>query len=247
MAGATKEISGLINSIQRSVESSVKVMAEGATETDSGARVAAEAGTALEEILAAVENVNSQMARIAAGSEDLRTSGTEMVGVAGNVRGVVEGVGEAVTSIAGIAQQNSTATEQMRATARSVSDAMENIAGVAEENSATTEQVSASSEEMTAQVEEVTAAAHALGAIADDLKAKVAMFKLDSASEPRASRPAALRPTPRRLGGARGGRNSWLARRARAQRDPRTRVRGISLLHGHCASTIEGRTEGSAP
>ena len=195
VAGATKEISSLVNSIQRSVESSVKIMAEGATETDSGSRVAAEAGTALEEILTAVENVNTQMARIAAGSEDLRTSGTEMVGVAGNVRGVVEGVGEAVTSIAGIAQQNSTATEQMRTTARSVSDAMENIAGVAEENSATTEQVSASSEEMTAQVEEVTAAAHALGAIADDLKAKVAMFKLDSAG---GREPVALRPGVRK-------------------------------------------------
>jgi len=194
VASATKEISDLITGIQRSVHSSVKVMAEGATETENGARVAAEAGAALEEILAAVENVNTQMARISAGSEEMRTSGTEMVGVAGNVRGVVETVSEAVTNIASVAEQNSSATEQMRATASTVSDAMENIAGVAEENSATTEEVSASAEEMTAQVEEVTAAAHALGGIADDLKAKVAMFKLESGGH----EPVELRPAGRR-------------------------------------------------
>jgi len=195
VASATKEISALITGIQRSVESSVKVMAEGAAETENGARVAAEAGAALEEILAAVENVNTQMDRIAAGSQELRSSGSEMVGVAGNVRGVVETVSEAVINIAGVAEQNSSATEQMRATASTVSDAMENIAGVAEENSATTEEVSASAEEMTAQVEEVTAAAHALGGIAEDLKAKVAMFKLDSAI---GREPVALQPDGRR-------------------------------------------------
>jgi methyl-accepting chemotaxis protein len=191
VASATKEISGLITGIQQSVDASVKVMAEGATETDAGARVASEAGTALQEILAAVDSVNSQMERIASGSEDLRGAGAEMVDVVGNVRGVVEGVGDSVTSIAGVAEQNSSATEQMRATARSVGDAIQSIAGVAEENSAATEQVSASSEEMTAQVEEVTAAAHSLGALADDLHAKVSTFKLatDEGKEPVAIRP----------------------------------------------------------
>ncbi len=195
VAGATKEISGLINGIQRSVESSVKVMAEGATETDAGARVAADAGVALQEILAAVGSVNSQMGRIASGSEDLRGAGAEMVSVVTDVRTVVESVGDSVTSIAGVAEQNSSATEQMRGTARSVGDAIQSIAGVAEENSAATEQVSASSEEMTAQVEEVTAAAHSLGAIADDLHAKVATFKL---ANDQGSAPVELRPGGRK-------------------------------------------------
>ena len=191
VAGATKEISGLITGMQHSVESSVKVMAEGATETEAGARVAADAGAALQEILAAVDSVNDQMKRIADGSEALKTSGAEMVQVVDNVQSVVEGVGEAVGSIAAVAEQNSSATEQMRVTARTVADAIQSIAGVAEENSAATEQVSASSEEMTAQVEEVTAAAHSLGAIADDLSAKVATFKLahDAGTEPVALRP----------------------------------------------------------
>jgi methyl-accepting chemotaxis protein len=196
VAGATKEISGLITGIQQSVESSVKVMAEGATETDAGARVAAEAGTALQEILAAVDSVNAQMARIASGSEGLRASGTEMVEVVDTVRTVVDGVAEAVTSIAAVAEQNSSATDQMRSTARSVGDAIQSIAGVAEENSAATEEVSASSEQMTAQVEEVTAAAHSLGAIADDLHAKVATFKL---AQDAGNQPVALRPQQRKV------------------------------------------------
>jgi methyl-accepting chemotaxis protein len=55
---------------------------------------------------------------------------------------------------------------------------MSSIAGVAEENSASTEEMSAAAEEMSAQVEEVTAATHELGRMADELDAQVAQFKL---------------------------------------------------------------------
>jgi methyl-accepting chemotaxis protein len=191
VASATKEISGLITGIQKSVESSVKVMADGARETEAGASVAADAGGALQEILAAVAAVNEQMVRIADGSATLRASGAEMIQVVDNVRMVVDGVGAAVGSIAAVAEQNNSATEQMRNTAREVGDAIQSIAAVAEENSAATEEVSASSEEMTAQVEEVTAAAHSLGFIADDLSAKVGSFRLaqDSGRQPVALRP----------------------------------------------------------
>jgi len=195
VAGATKEISGLIGGIQRSVESSVKVMAEGATETESGAQVAGEAGAALGRILQAVEDVNSQMQLIANGSEDLRTAGGEMVTVIATVRDVIENVVENVGGIATVAEQNAAATAQMRSTAKGVGEAIESIAGVAEENSAATEEVSASSEEMTAQVEEVTAAAHALGAIADDLLARVSEFKL--ATDGAGKQPVQLRPEQR--------------------------------------------------
>ncbi len=196
VAGATKEISGLINGIQRSVESSVKVMAEGATETESGAQVAGEAGAALGRILQAVEDVNGQMQLIASGSEDLRTAGGEMVTVIATVRDVIENVVENVGGIASVAEQNAAATSQMRNTAKGVGEAIENIAGVAEENSAATEEVSASSEEMTAQVEEVTAAAHALGAIADDLLGRVSEFKL--ATDGAGKQPVQLRPEQRK-------------------------------------------------
>jgi len=196
VAGATKEISGLISGIQRSVESSVKVMAEGATETESGAQVAGEAGAALGRILQAVEDVNTQMQLIANGSEDLRSAGGEMVTVIATVRDVIENVVENVSGIASISEQNAAATGQMRNTARGVGEAIESIAGVAEENSAATEEVSASSEEMTAQVEEVTAAAHALGAIADDLLGRVSEFKL--ATDGAGTQPVQLRPEQRR-------------------------------------------------
>ena len=86
----------------------------------------------------------------------------------------------------------------MRGTAKGVGEAIESIAGVAEENSAATEEVSASSEEMTAQVEEVTAAAHALGAIADDLQAKVATFQLATDGDGSDTQPVQLRPEQRR-------------------------------------------------
>ena len=141
-------------------------MADGATEMDSGTKVAAEAGDALKQILAAVDSVNEQIQQIAAGSGELKASGGEMLQAIGSIRSVVE--------------QNTAATEEMQASAGQVGQSVSAIAGVAEENSSATEQVSASAQEMNAQVEEVTAATHTLGEMADALQKQVAQFRLDN-------------------------------------------------------------------
>lgn len=60
---------------------------------------------------------------------------------------------------------------------------METVAGIAEENSAATEQVSASAQEMNAQVEEIIASSRTLKEMALDLKERVAMFKIDAAND----------------------------------------------------------------
>ena len=167
VAKATKEIADLIGGVQETVQRSVKAMEEGATEVDAGTKVAAEAGGALQQILAAVDNVNGQIEQIAAASQELKASGTEMAEEVGSIRNVVE--------------QNTAATEQMQASAGQVSQSVAAIAGVAEENSSATEEVSASAEEMNAQVEEVTAATHSLGEMAESLQSQVAQFRLNGA------------------------------------------------------------------
>lgn len=167
VATATKEIADLIGGVQQGVDASVKAMADGATEMESGTKVAADAGAAIQQILSAVESVNEQIQQIASGSQDLKASGTEMTASVASIRSVVE--------------QNTAASEEMQASSATVSQAISGIAGVAEENSSATQQVSASAQEMNAQVEEVTAATHTLGEMAEALAKQVAQFRLNGA------------------------------------------------------------------
>lgn len=179
VATATKEIADLIGGVQQGVDRSVKAMQEGSSEMDAGSQLAARAGEALEKILAAVSGMNSQIEQIAANSQELKASGSEMVSVIGQARRVVE--------------QNMAASEQMQATASQVGQAIAAIAAVAEENSAAMEQVSAAAEQMSAQVEEVTASTHQLGQIAEGLQGQIGKFSLSSTAVSDAPRDLARR------------------------------------------------------
>ena len=152
VAGATKEIAGLIGGVQEGVESSVRVMEEGVREMDAGTQAAGGASDALDEILVAVGGVEAPIVEISGAANELQQSSESMVSVIGEV-----------TVTAAEATQSVTA-----------------IAAVAEENSAATEQVSASTEEMSAQVEEVTASTFELGQIAETLQEQLSRFKLNT-------------------------------------------------------------------
>ena len=78
VVNATKEIADLIAGVQAGVDGSVKAMEEGSTEMETGTGLAAEAATALEEILTVVEGMNSQIEEIASSSEELKAGGAEM-------------------------------------------------------------------------------------------------------------------------------------------------------------------------
>ena len=77
----------------------------------------------------------------------------------------------------------------MTASASAVGGSVASISSVAEQNSAATQEVSAAAEEMTVQVEEVTAATHNLGRMADDMKKRVAAFKISSNGNGRRATP----------------------------------------------------------
>ena len=151
VAGATKEIAGLIGGVQEGVDSSVKVMEEGVKEMETGTQAAAEAQSALREILAAVSTVAGRITEITGAAGELEVASEAMVTVIGEVKEIASSAAEAVSG----------------------------IAAVAEENSASTEQVSAASEEMSAQVEEVTASTLELGRVADALQEQLSTFRLE--------------------------------------------------------------------
>jgi methyl-accepting chemotaxis protein len=151
VAGATKEIAGLIGGVQEGVDSSVKVMEEGVKEMETGTQAAAEAQNALQEILSAVSTVGSRIDEITTGAGQLQQASESMVTVIGEVKEIATNTAESVGG----------------------------IASVAEENSAATEEVSASAEEMSAQVEEVTASTLELGRLAELLNEQLAEFRIE--------------------------------------------------------------------
>ena len=166
VSNATKEIADLIGGVQQGVDGSIKAMDEGTTEMQAGNKAAAEAGQALQQILASVSAVTEQIEGLTGGSQELKAVGQEMAGLLADISDGVE--------------QNSAAAEQMQATADTVTQALSGIASVAEENSAATEQVSASSEQMSAQVSEVATATDALGTLSEELLQQVSQFKIES-------------------------------------------------------------------
>jgi len=164
---ATKEIAGLIKSIQQSVTEAVVAMDEGAKEVQTGVAKADAAGEALTSILKAVEAVNQQAEAALGAAQRMNTASAELV--------------NAMDAVSAVVEENTAATEEMAAGASEVTRAIENIASVSEENSASVEEVSASAEEMNAQVEEVSASAQSLTEMAQALQEVVARFQLETA------------------------------------------------------------------
>lgn len=161
---ATREIGGLIKEIQKTVAEAVSAMKDGATEVETGVRLANSAGEALANILDVAEAVYKQSELATAGVQQMRTAANDLI--------------SAVDTVSAVIEENTASTEEMAAGANEVTKAIETIASISEESSASIEEVSASAEEMSAQVEEVTASAQSLSEMAATLQQIVARFKL---------------------------------------------------------------------
>jgi methyl-accepting chemotaxis protein len=162
-SGATKEIAALVGGIQMRLREAVSAMQEGGKDIEVGYKLAADAGVALDDILARSQNVGKQVEQISRASRELQ--------------GLSSGMVETIDRINRIVEQNAVATQQMTASSGKVATAIEVTASAAEDNSAASQEVSASVEEMSAQVEEVLAASQSLTETADDLEKTMALFK----------------------------------------------------------------------
>jgi len=161
---STKEIGGLIKNIQHTVSEAVMSMDQGGAEVASGVKMANEAGTALNDILGAAEEVYKQADQASQGAEKMKAASTQLVSSVDEVSAVIEG--------------NMAAMSVMTSGMNDVTRAIENIAAVSEENSASIEEVSASAQEMSAQVDDVTASAKSLMEMARSLQEIVQGFSL---------------------------------------------------------------------
>ncbi len=167
-AQSTKEIAGLIQSIQQTVAEAIDAMEQGSVQVAAGLTQAEEAGQALADILDAAETVNRQVDEITTVAQQMNASMDSML--------------TAVNDVSSVVKENVVVTRDMASSADEITVTIENIAGIAEENSAASEQVSATVEEVSAQVEEVTASAQSLAALARGLQVLVTQFELSGAS-----------------------------------------------------------------
>jgi methyl-accepting chemotaxis protein len=164
-AKETKEIAALVGTVQKGVADSMQASLEGAKQAEAGSNLANEAGTALGQILEAINSMTSQIESISAAAEEMSASATEMVKV--------------VDGVAKIAEENLGATKKMADNKARVSESASTVAATVEENSAATEEMSASAQEMSAQVQQVVASSKSLTKMAGELQDTIGLFKLN--------------------------------------------------------------------
>ncbi len=163
-SNSTKQISGLIGSIQAETADAVRAMEAGTVEVEGGSRLAGEAGRALAEILQTVERTATDVAGIAKAAAQVQQDAKRVVG--------------AFDSMAAVTEESTAASEEMAAGSSQVTDAVARIADLSQDNAGAAQELSASVEELSAASEEVSVSASSLGTIARDLQSQVARFKL---------------------------------------------------------------------
>ncbi len=158
------DVGALIHRIQEGTDLAVQATAQGTEEVEAGARLAEDAGRALQEILVMVQRTTEDVGSIAAGAEQLALSSREVSG--------------AVESVAAVSEQYMAATRQMETGAEQVRKSVGDIVAISEGNAAAAEEVSASVEEMNASVDEISSSAARLAQAARDLQAQIKRFKV---------------------------------------------------------------------
>ncbi len=163
-SASTKEIAGLVQSIQKTVAEAVKAMNDGASEVETGVVLANQAGEALDAILNAAESVAREAEKASKASDRMITASTQLV--------------SSMDSVSAVVEENTAATEEMSAASSEVSESIESIAAISEENSAAIEEVTASAQEITIQVNDVSMAADTVVEQSSRLRDIVNKFKL---------------------------------------------------------------------
>ncbi|MHB9144952.1 MAG: methyl-accepting chemotaxis protein [Symbiobacteriia bacterium] len=164
-AGASaQEISDLIRTIQAGTELAIRAMESGTSEVESGTRLTADAGEALQAILSMVEQTSGDAAAIQSAAQNVAASSREVVA--------------AIESVAAISEENTAATEEMAAGSEQVAESVQKMAGLSEANTAAAEEVAASVEKMNSSAADITASATGLAEVARELQAQVGRFRL---------------------------------------------------------------------
>ncbi len=132
---STEEIRELITGIQAETKNVVDETGKATLDVEEGSKVAYKAGTALRNIIKAVNQAVSRLDEINASMEDMKVQSRE--------------IARATDVIAGITAENARITEDLAVETESATEAVMNISAISQENAASTEEVSASAGEVT--------------------------------------------------------------------------------------------------
>ena len=161
---ATKEIAGLISSVQKETHGTASTMNAAAGDVQQGMEVAEILRKGLEEIRGLVADSDEQAEGMGRAAERMLAQSRQ--------------VAQAIDALAAATEENAAATEQMAKGSERVSQAASSIAAVSEQNAAAAEEVSAAVEEVNAVVEQVASWARSLADIAEDHRQASQRFRL---------------------------------------------------------------------
>ncbi len=161
----TKQIAELIQQVQDGTQGAVQAMEAGAQEIDQGTARADQAGTALKEILQAVDNTVTQVSSIAEAAEEMARGARDVV--------------DAMQSISAVVEENSAATQEMTAQANQVGAAVDGIAALSETQTSTVEAMSSGARALSEQVGETGRELRSLAETAEHVKSLVVRFRVD--------------------------------------------------------------------
>ena len=132
---STEEIRELITGIQAETKNVVDETGKATLDVEEGSKVAYKAGTALRNIIKAVNQVVNRLDEINDSMENMKTQSRE--------------IAQATDIISGITAENTRITGELAIETGSASEAIMNISAISQENAASTEEVSASAGEVT--------------------------------------------------------------------------------------------------
>jgi methyl-accepting chemotaxis protein len=115
---ATKEIAGLIRSVQQGIDESVDAMDASLGRVGSGAELVNQAGEALGEILTAVEQARGQAHEIAAASQEMADASALLVQAMDNAAAIVEENTAAAQEVSATMEEMSAQAEEVTASSQ---------------------------------------------------------------------------------------------------------------------------------
>lgn len=163
-ADSAREISGLVKTIEVGTAEAVAAIRTSSNDTEQGANLARQAGTAINEIIATVEPATEGIRTISDAAQQVLRAG--------------QVVSNSVLDMAAITQENSAATEEMAAGAGQVMDSIRSVAAVSQHNTDVVCEVSGAAAQAVNSAEMITRSAEDLATIASRLQALVAQFKV---------------------------------------------------------------------
>ncbi len=161
---ATKEIGGIISSVQSGTRDAVSAMSAGVRDVESGRQITAGAGAALESIILSVQESTKQIEDIAHELESLGLGANRIVVAA-------EGIAQSATQSADGAQEIAQGTSR-------VTESILQVSATSQQTSASAEEVSAATQELAAQSQQLAATAARMRELANHLNTGAARFRL---------------------------------------------------------------------